>query len=122
MPRRTAGDDALAVTVKGAGGYPFLSQLVGYSAWRLHREEAEISIADADEGVHLAPRRLRSLVYEPALADASEVDRIFLLAMALDDGTSKMADIQRRLAVDESYISQYRLRLIAAEHIEPTKR
>jgi Mn-dependent DtxR family transcriptional regulator len=33
-----------------------------------------------------------------------------------------MADIQERLGVDESYVSQYRLRLIAAELIEPTKR
>jgi Mn-dependent DtxR family transcriptional regulator len=42
--------------------------------------------------------------------------------MAKDDGPSKMADIQERLGVDESYVSQYRLRLIAAELIEPTKR
>jgi Mn-dependent DtxR family transcriptional regulator len=42
--------------------------------------------------------------------------------MAKDDGPSKMSEIQQRLDVDESYISQYRLRLIAAELIEAKKR
>ena len=68
-----------------------------------------------------ARRRLGSLVYEPALADASDIDKTFLLAMAKDDGPSKMADIQQRLAVNGSYASQYRLRLIAAELIEPKR-
>ena len=119
---RTVRDEALAVMAEGTGGYPFLIQLVGYRTWRLHPNEEEISIEDADEGVRQARRRLGSLVYEPALADASDVDRTFLLAMAKDDGPSKMSEIQQRLGVDESYISQYRLRLIAAELIEPKKR
>jgi len=42
--------------------------------------------------------------------------------MAHDDGPSKMADIQQRLGVDVNYASQYRLRLIAAELIHPTRR
>jgi hypothetical protein len=119
---RTVGDDALAVMAQGTGGYPFLIQLVGHRTWRLHPDTEDISVDDAEEGVRQARRRLGSLVYQPALADTSEVDRTFLLAMAKDDGPSKMADIQERLGVDESYVSQYRLRLIAAELIEPTKR
>jgi hypothetical protein len=106
---RAVGEDALAVMAEGTGGYPFLIQLVGYRTWRLHPNEVEISVEDADEGVRQARRRLGSLVYEPALADASDVDRTFLLAMAKDDGPSRMSEIQRRLGVDESYISQYRL-------------
>jgi hypothetical protein len=119
---RTVGDDALAVMAQGTGGYPFLIQLVGHRTWRLHSDTEDISLDDAEEGVRQARRRLGSLVYQPALADTSEIDRTFLLAMAKDDGPSKMADIQERLGVDESYVSQYRLRLIAAELIEPTKR
>jgi hypothetical protein len=119
---RTVGDDALEVMSQGTGGYPFLIQLVGHRTWRLHPDTEDISVDDAEEGVRQARRRLGSLVYQPALADTSEVDRTFLLAMAKDDGPSKMADIQERLGVDESYVSQYRLRLIAAELIEPTKR
>ena len=55
------------------------------------------------------------------MADTSAIDRSFLLAMAQDDGPSKMADIQRRLGVDISYASQYRLRLLAAELIQPVR-
>lgn len=117
---RTVGDDALAAMVEGTRGYPFLIQLVGAQAWRLHRTTGEITVDDARAGVDNALRRLGSLVYEPALADASAIDKSFLLAMAKDDGPSKMADIQRRLAVDVNYASQYRLRLIAAELIEAT--
>ncbi len=36
-------------------------------------------------------------------------------------GPSRMADIQQRLGVDVNYASQYRLRLIAAELIYPTR-
>lgn len=125
-PIETAGrqvsDDALSIMVHGTRGYPFLIQLVGAQTWRLHPDITEISADDATRGVSNALRRLGSLVYEPALADTSAIDRSFLLAMAQDDGPSKMADIQRRLGVDVRYASQYRLRLIAAELVEPVRR
>jgi hypothetical protein len=118
---RTITDDALAAMVDGTRGYPFLIQLVGAQTWRLHPTVAEIAIDDARQGIANALRRLGSLIYEPALADASAIDKSFLLAMAKDDGPSKMADIQHRLDVDVNYASQDRLRLIAAELIEPSR-
>jgi hypothetical protein len=119
---RTIGEEALDVMTTGTRGYPFLIQLVGAQAWRLHPQARNITVEDADEGVSRALRRLGSLVYEPALADASAIDKSFLLAMTQDDGPSKMADIQKRLGVDVNYASQYRLRLIAAELIEASRR
>ena len=119
---RRLADNVLAEMVEGTRGYPFLIQLVGARVWRHHPSEPEISMEDARLGVSDALRRLGSLVHEPAIADASEIDKSFLLAMAKDDGPSKMADIQRRLNVDVNYASQYRLRLIAAELIEPVRR
>jgi hypothetical protein len=119
---RRLADDVLAEMVEGTRGYPFLIQLVGARVWRRHPPEPEISMEDARLGVSDALRRLGSLVHEPAIADASEIDRSFLLAMAKDDGPSKMADVQRRLNVDVNYASQYRLRLVAAELIEPVRR
>lgn len=62
----------------------------------------------------------RQLALEPALADASDIDKSFLLAMAKDDGPSRMKDIQERLEIDANFASQYRLRLIASELIEST--
>jgi len=119
---RSIGAAALQVMVDGADGYPFLLQLVGAQTWRLHPAAPEITVEDATLGVTRARRRLGALIHEPALSAASDIDKSFLLAMAHDDRPSKMADIQQRLDVDVNYASQYRLRLIAAELIHPTRR
>ena len=119
---RQVGDDALAAMAEGTRGYPFLIQLVGAQSWRVRRTSKEITLADARTGVENARRRLGSLVYAPALAEASDVDKSFLLAMARDDGPSKMADIMSRLDVKKNYAGQYRRRLIDAELIEAPRR
>lgn len=119
---RRVGDDVLEVMVDGSRGYPFLIHLVGAQTWRRHPDVVEISMSDARQGVAGARRRLGSLVYEPALASTSAIDKSFLMAMAKDDRPSKMADTQRRLGVDVNYASQYRLRLISAELIESSGR
>ncbi len=108
-----------ARAAEATGGYPFLIQLVGYHIWRQPPGEGAVADAAVDAGIAAARRRLGSLVHEPALADLSEVDRTFLLAMALDDGPSTMSAIAARLNVDANYASQYRLRLIATQLIEP---
>jgi hypothetical protein len=117
---RKVADDVLDVMVEGTRGYPFLIQLVGAQVWRRRRSEPEISMQSAHEGVSDALRRLGRLVYEPALADASDIDKSFLLAMAKDDGPSRMKEIRERLEIDANFASQYRLRLIASELIEST--
>jgi hypothetical protein len=119
---RGISDEALAIMVEGARGYPFLLQLVGAQTWRLHPTASEITVEDATQGVARARRRLGALVHDPALRAASDVGKAFLLAMAQDEGPSKVADVQQRLGVSVNYASQYRLRLIAAELIYPTGR
>lgn len=116
---RTIDDDALALAASAAAGYPFLIQLVGYGIWRQHPQQREIAAADVRSGADHARRRLGSLVHEASLTACSDVDRTFLLAMARDDGPSKMSDIAERIGADGTYAGQYRLRLIAAELIEP---
>jgi hypothetical protein len=118
---RTVAEDVLDVMVEGTRGYPFLIQLVGAQVWRRRKSDPEISMESAREGVSDALRRLGRLVYEPALADASEIDKSFLIAMAKDNGPSRMKDIQQRLEIDANFASQYRLRLIASELIESTR-
>jgi hypothetical protein len=115
---RQVESDALDVMVEGTKGYPFLIQLVGSQCWRVRRHADSINLADAKTGVANARRRLGSLVHAPAFEDASPVDKSFLLAMAKDDGRSKMADIAERLGVEKEYAGVYRRRLIDAEVIE----
>ncbi len=95
-------------------------QLVGLHAWRAESTAMVIDVEQARRGVDQARRKVGQLVHASALADLSDVDRSFLAAMAHDDGASRMADIASRLGVDATYAGQYRLRLIAAEAIEPS--
>ena len=48
------------------------------------------------------------------------MDRRFLLAMARDDGESRLADVAGRLGVDVNYAGVYRHRLIRAGMIVST--
>jgi hypothetical protein len=116
--RRIAPELAARVA-EATGGYPFFIQLVGSHIWRQQPRHRDITDTDVEAGIIAARRRLGSLVHEPALADLPGVARTFLLAMAHDDAPSKMSDIASRLKVDANYASQYRLRLIATELIEP---
>lgn len=117
-PIHTAGrqitPEALSTAADGTRGYPFLIQLVGRQIWNADRQAATITEPHAVQGVEGAVRRVGRLVHEPALADLSTIDRSFLAAMAADDGPSQMRDIRDRLGADSNYVSQYRLRLIAA--------
>jgi DNA-binding MarR family transcriptional regulator len=63
-------------------------------------------------GIELASESLASAVHETSLADLSATDKIFLAAMAIDDGSSKMSDIANRMKKDSGYVGQYRKRLI----------
>jgi len=115
---RRITEPALASITEATGGYPFMIQLVGYHVWRkatgdLIDEEA------AALGIPAARKRLGSMVHATALADLSNVDRTYLVAMAQDDGPSKTSDIAARLGESMGYASVYRTRLLAAGVIRP---
>jgi len=119
---RSLTPEALETMVAATQGYPFLIQLVGDQVWRKATGEGDIDLPSAYAGVEAARRRLGQLVHAPALAEASDIDKSFLLAMSADNGPSQIRDIQTRLGVDKNYASQYRLRLLALELVEPAGR
>ena len=110
---------ALDIATKATGGYPFMIQLVGQHAFRNYTGNA-IDEEAVSRGIGDARRKLGQLVHEPSIADLSEVDRTFLIAMSTDDGPSRMSDIATRMGVDAQYAGKYRKRLIDAEMIRPT--
>lgn len=110
---------ALYNATKATGGYPFMIQLVGQHAFRNCTGNA-IDEEAVSRGIGDARRKLGQLVHEPSIADLSEVDRTFLIAMSTDDGPSRMSDIATRMGVDAQYAGNYRKRLIDAEMIRPT--
>lgn len=115
---RNISSDALGIAAEATHGYPFLIQLVGYHVWRLSRG-GDITAEHARAGAETAQRKLGSLVHEPALADLSDQDRTFLLAVAQDDGPAAMASIRERMGgVSPQHASTYRRRLLEARMIE----
>jgi AAA ATPase domain len=108
---------ALGVATRETAGYPFLIQLVGYHSWR---QDPAARVIDAGHVVAALPavrERLGRLVIEPALARLSERDRDFLVAMSVDDTTSRVRDVATRMGVDGNYANQYRRRLLDTELI-----
>jgi hypothetical protein len=116
---RSIDPEALDLATRASRGYPFLIQLIGAQLWRHAGDAAMISLDIAELAVRTALPRMGRLLHEPVLADLSPVDRRFLAAMAEDEGPSRPHDIAVRMGVDDNYVSQYRLRLIAAEVIRP---
>lgn len=119
---RSIGAEALERCVGGTGGYPYLIQLVGHRTWRQQPKSGEITTADALVGVEEARRRLGSRVHGPEIKARSDVDKTFLLAMAKDDGPSRIGDIVSRMGVTRDYANTYRVRLIESQLIESVGR
>ena len=109
---RSIGDEALAIAVEAAAGFPFMIQLVGYRMWDAHPDEQEVSEQDARIGAQLAQEELRSYVLESTYRDLSDGDIAFLTAMLPDDGPASMADVAARMGKSSSYASTYRTRLL----------
>lgn len=118
---RSIADEALEEATQATGGYPFMIQLVGYHVWRKATGDT-IDLAAVRAGVPAARKRLGSTVHETALADLSDVDRTYLVAMSQDEEESSTGEVARRLGETPYYASTYRARLIAAGVIEPTRR
>jgi hypothetical protein len=110
---RAIEDDALEAASNATGGYPYLIQMVGFQIWE-QSDAAVIGIKDAAPGIERAKEFLASAVHETSMADLSDMDKNFLVAMAIDDGPAKASDLAKRLGKDANYISQYRKRLLDA--------
>lgn len=123
ITQRGAAIDAAAVeeAVAATSGYAFMVQLVGFHSWKAAANPAAgITPQEVAVGIAEAERRIGRLVLSPTWRSLSEVDQRFLVAMARDDGESRLTDIAARLDVDIKYAGVYRHRLINAGMIAAT--
>ena len=111
---RSISDDALDVASPATAGYPFMIQLVGYHLWNAADPAGHVDQGSAEEAVQRARRRLGSTVHQAAMADLSDVDRSYLVAMAQDNGPSRTGQIADRMGVHTGYAQVYRSRLLEA--------
>ena len=119
---RQVGEAEVATMAEATHGYPYLVQVIGDRVWRREPAARTITAEHVQRGVADAVREAGFALHEPAVNDLSETDRQFILAMAVDDGDSSIADVGRRLDRDHGYVSRYRSRLIVAGIVEPSRR
>lgn len=106
-------DDAMALAVSAADGFPYMLQLVGYWMWE-EAAQSPITLTDAQRGIRLASQELRDGVLAATYRELSRTDIRFLEAMLPDEGASSLADIALRMGVQSNYASKYKKRLIEA--------
>jgi hypothetical protein len=109
---KTISPEALSMTTQASEGFPFMLQLVGFRTWQASGENTLIDDISAEKGIERARQDLTTRVLDATFRDLSEGDISFLTAMMEDSETSRIADIVKRLGKSDSYVSQYRLRLL----------
>ena len=119
----TLAPELAKAAAQATDGYPFLIQLVGYHLWQLAETgDGVIDARQVELATTAARRRNTRVVIEAALSEASEKDLEFLLAMAIDDGPSLIAEVGARMGDRRNTSGNYRSRLIAAGLAEPAGR
>ncbi|MDN5684628.1 ATP-binding protein [Corynebacterium glyciniphilum] len=113
----TWDEAALETATEACGGYPFMIQLVGHYSFRA-AEGDTITLESVSQGVGKARRKLGTLVHDPALKDLSGIDKTVLVAMSVDDGPSRPADLAERINQGLNYLYVYRARLTNAGMIQ----
>jgi hypothetical protein len=109
---RSVSVPALNRMTEVAGGFPFLMQVIGYNTWRQHPENKVISIEDAADGIEYSLAYMGRMIFDTTLRELSDTDKRFLIAMAEDEGESRLFDVAKRMGETVNYASQYRNRLI----------
>ncbi len=117
---RSIVPEALKKAVEIIGGFPFLFQLLGYRAWRMHPDSAVITIDDIEAGAEIARAEMADRIFDLTYSELSRADRNFLLAMIPDINESRRSDLMKRLDKPSAHISIYKKRLIQAGLIEET--
>ena len=106
-----AADGVLLRAATATAGYPYMIQLVGYY---LFKDDKPVDDAATDKAIFLAKIELYKNIHDPQVMSLSSKDRMFLWAMAQDEGASEFGEIARRMNVSAGYASKYRERLINA--------
>jgi len=114
--------DILEKIVQATKGYPYQLQLIGYYILKYSAGSDKIDEQIASLAIRSAKHEMIDTVLVTALAPLSENDLSFLKAMSKDKEISKVADVRERLKKTDSYVQQYRRRLMDAGVIASRKR
>ena len=116
--------DSLGLATDAAAGFPYMMQLVGYYAHdrAQRRRSRKIELADVRSAIPSAQRELHQSVIMSVDERLTDVEREFLLAMARDDGPSRMKHLAERMHQTPQYVNVYRERLLQLGLIRQIRR
>lgn len=111
---RTASNRILDKAAQTTGGFPYLLQLLGFYLLEYTSDGQEITETVLEQACHAALGELDEDVFRAMLRPLSHGDIAFLQAMAIDEGATRVADLQERLGVSQGCVQSYRRRLLDA--------
>jgi hypothetical protein len=104
---------ALDLAVELTGGYPYFLQELGYAVWGL-AEGPTISVEDVRSSEPLYQSKLDSSFFRVRLDRTTELERVYLRAMAeLGPEPQKAADVAQVMGRDSSQVAPTRAKLIS---------
>jgi nucleoside-triphosphatase THEP1 len=112
----------LGFLAKSTLGYPYLLQLVGFNVLSFLGSKKVITREIAKVSVEESKKNLIDSVYKPCLHPLSEKDNLFLKQVALLGKPAKIADLTKRLKKTNSYVQQYKARLVESGVIASSRR
>lgn len=104
--------EALDMAVKGAQGFAFAIQLIGYSFWRRVGERTLITCEDVEYANERAYQEMEYTIIQPTLHECSRREMEYLQVMAIFDGQVATSDVARAMGISMSNASNLRRRLI----------
>ncbi|WP_350453837.1 AAA family ATPase [Slackia heliotrinireducens] len=119
---RSIDPKALALAARGAGGFAFLIQLIGYHMWRQHPNEERVTLEDVENALALAKHDMERMVLEPTVRSLTPREMDYLLAMTQDGSVSQVSSIAERMGVAPNNASKVRKRLVERGIIGPRGR
>ena len=103
-------------------GSPYMLQLVGHNLMRYAGDAGSVTRKVLEDALRTSRESFERDVCETTLAALSDRDIDFLVAMAADEGTSRMSEVARRMSVSDDYAQKYRKRLLSSGIIEAPRR
>lgn len=114
--------DALEAAVEAIHGFPFMLQLVGYRSWRMAGDAQIVDAESVNAAVGIARKELEQRVYEAVWFELSESDKLFLAAMAQDEGLTRQSELAGRLNKPSGHVSRYKKRMLQQGVIQERSR
>jgi hypothetical protein len=119
---RSIEPDALGHAVRATYGYSYMTQLIGYHAWRVDPANAVITLEHVNTALPLALENAGRSVYSPALKELSPQGRAFIRVLAANNGTASLKLLETELETSYRNVQYLRGQLIDEQIIMPTER